>query len=319
MTEIQEETRWETARIKLNDLGTVPATFSSLIRAIRSDIQKSADSLSHISASEVKRLLRSPATLAPFIEALKEYKANDISGFKEPYKAVISAFKPEEICGIVNCIYLCKQVKKRMDPEEWRFVEEILAPAVTIAGHLGSTIQPIGFERAVFTVSANILGMALFHKSLPKQYSSYRRVLKKNNTYFDPEEELKSFGCSGREVCSLLAQSIALSPPLASEYLQGLTPAPDQRPATATQALSIWMKSLYSKGTAPQEAMDAKWYPNKSDVDIIEALTKRVHALSQQSCWLLAEPDSINFLLKDFASMSGSDSEIELSNSEEDL
>jgi hypothetical protein len=303
---MDEDKRWEYARLKVSELGSMPATFSCLIRSLRGEQQKNPPELGHISLSEVKRLLRSPAALVPMLAALLEFRPEAINQGMTPIQAITKGFKLEEISALVSCIYLNRQVKKRIDPGEWKFIIEILGPSVTIAGHLGSTISAIGFEKGIFTVCANVLGFAMFQPSKAKDYANYRRVLKKKNLYFDTATELQMFNCTGREICSLLAQSVAQSSSLASDYLSGLEAQAGERPSTGTQALNIWMKSLVSKGTAPQEAMDSKWYPNKAEVDHIEDFTRRIKAGADTKVyWLFKDGESINSVLKQFGELSG--------------
>lgn len=290
MTLPTEEHRWELARNKMTQLGSVPASFSSLIRKLRADMQASTPVLSSVAKYELDRLLRSPSLLSPLAYAALEFHPEKLVNIKNLSKAIISAFSLEEICSLVGTLYLTRQVKKRCSEEEWKFIAELLVSNTTLAGHLGGLIAPIGFERALSAVSFTVLGMALFQGSNSKDYATYRRMLKKSNKYFNSTDELKYFGCTSREICSLLAQSVSLSGALASEFLSGPEPEADKRPATGIHALNIWLTSLSKNGTAPQVAMDARWYPTKDKVNQIEAIALQMEqSVSPTTSWILKE------------------------------
>lgn len=257
---------------------------------MRSDMQATPGQLSSVSLYELNRLLRGPSLLSPLAHAALEFYPEKLGDVQDLAKAVIETFSIEELCALVGTIYLTRQVKKRCSDEEWLNITEILVPSSTLAGHLGCGVSSIGFEKALYTVAFSILGMALFQSSDSKEYGLYRRNLKKTNRYFSLENELKLFGCTSREIASLLSQTVAQSSNLASEFLVGPEVESGKRPATGIQALNIWIDSLSNKGSAPQEAMDAKWYPANDKVIKTEALAKQVSTGSSPTVsWILKE------------------------------
>lgn len=299
MTQIPEEERWDNARGRLTKLGSVPGSFSSLIRKLRSDMQASPPALSPAALFELNRLLRGPALLSPLAHAALEFHPEKMSGVKNLSKSVIAALSIEELSALISALYLTRQVKKRVAPEEWKFIAEVLAPFSSLAGHLGGVITPIGFERSLLAVVFSVLGMALFQPDAVKEYSVYRRNLKKSGRYYNTADELKLMGCTSREIGSLLAQSVAISNSLATDFLAGVDCEPSKRPTTGLQALNIWIESLMKNGTAPQVAMDAKWYPTKEKVAEIEAFTARVKAgRSPTALWILKEGSDLDAITK---------------------
>ena len=297
MTEPPEEIRWDIARSKMTQLGSVPASFSSLIRKLRADMQSSPPVLSSVAQYELKRLLRGPALLSPMAHAALEFHPDKLGDVKDLSKAVIEAFSLEELSALIGTLYLTRQVKKRCNEEEWKYIIEFLVPNSTLAGHLGAFIPPIGFERSLSAVTFTVLGMALFQSTAAKEYSAYRRYLKKNNTYFSIKEELRCFGCTSKEIASLLSQTVALSSSMASEFLAGVETEPGKRPANGIQALNIWISSLNKNKTAPQVAMDAKWFPTKEKVEQIEAMAKKVElGNSISASWIIKEGSDLESL-----------------------
>lgn len=293
MGEISEEQSWAIARSKVEQLGSVPSSFSALLRRLRLDMQTPGQQLSPIGKYELERLLRGPSILSPLVYAAIEFHPEKISDVKNLSKAVTQAFSLEELCALIGILYLTRQVKKRISEQEWGFICEILVPYTTMAGHLGAYTS-IGFERALSAVAFSVLGMALFQPSSPKEYATYRRVLKKNSCYFDRQEELNCFGSSSREMCSLLSQTITFSSAMASEFLAGPTAEPGKRPTTNIQALNVWISSLVKDQSAPKVAMDAKWYPTQQRVGIIESMAQKVKlGSSPTATWIIKSANDL--------------------------
>lgn len=226
------------AEVALQMLDLIPrpsGLFSTCIRTIKQAELNSPDASAARAASvQAANFLVSvsPTLRATLYFAAETLHPEGLIAIKEiNHKKLLELFSPSEIAALLGVTYLYRQVKNKVDYEEWSRLSPKLLAHMEIGALVGDTVNHIGPGNGILLGAFRFLSLGMFAIKDLKAFKDYRRKLEKKNRLFDLHEEESRFGCTHLQVasalCTVLGYGLTVSLGFgfdeSSEEFQGLS------------------------------------------------------------------------------------------------
>lgn len=292
---------WEYARGYAGVFGTVPSSFTSVIRSLMSEHSAGLAQTAGNNKYFVLRLLKSPSLLAPLYFASEVYNPEVLTqNGPTPADQLIKGFSPFELACILGLVYIVRKVQGLVDPEEFKYVIDPVIPNANVAFAIGRTITAVGVGTALIEATIIPLAVCAFAKHDLKGFKEYRReVMKKLSGKWNPDLEVERWGCNHIQIASVLLQTLgfgitrsnALVAALSSKSelgsLEEVNLSRDFRMAT------LWREAISTTYAAPTVPLPPKYYPTKAAQDNAVSMIKDVLGDEDACRWLFKGKDDL--------------------------
>ncbi len=320
---------WQNAQGYCSLYGTVPSTFSTVLRSLRGDYEKGLPELSSGSSYLALRLLRSPSIYAPIFHAANAILGPNASISDLSSAEVLKLFKPLDLAGIFGLFYFYRKARKLCESEDWSPLNDPILKCADLGILVAKAIPIISCFHAMTSVTLRLLavGTLLLHDK--KGYTEYRRQLRASGFEFNSEFESKRWGCTSAQIGSLLIQSIGLGANLTTAYVIGA----DEIAAEHAQGIEndiycfriarIWVQSLFRNADIPDITHKGTFYPDPQALENLlrEAKTICESGVGKRPKWIESTRESINPSIAPiyFKNLKGSGFDIDGAESEEEI
>ncbi len=285
---------WEYARGYAGVFGTLPSSFTSVIRALMNEHGAGLAQTTGNNKYFVLRLLKSPSLLAPLYFASEVYNPEVLTqSGPTPADQLIKGFSPFELACILGLVYIVRKVQGLVDPEEFKYVIDPVIPKVNVAFAIGRTITAIGVGTALLEATIVPLAVCAFAKHDLKGFKDYRRdVIKNLSGKWNPELEIEKWGCNHIQIASVLLQTLgfgitrsnALVAALSSKSelgsLEEVNLSRDFRMA------NLWREAISATYSAPTVPLPPRYYPTKAAQDNAVSIIRNVLEDEDACKWL---------------------------------
>ncbi len=291
---------WQIARKYASLLGSIPSTFTTTIRTLKTDDDKHGGVIGRGSIYLAERLLRGPSMMAPFYHCTLTFHSDKISNSAYlSTKDLIMLYAPADLATVIGLIYLCRRSRKLSPPDEWQHITGPMHELMEVGGFLGYAIPAIGASNGLAVGSMRHLAMTAFLKHDLKGFKEYRRFLKAKNQYFNPEFEMNRWGCTSIQIGSILLQSLGFGISVANSFTAGITPSmlsTDELDDDAYRfsIATLWIDSLLKDGNEPKIVHRGDYYPLQSALHKLMYQTSEVRDKKSKYMWLEKGKDSIS-------------------------
>lgn len=289
---------WDFARRFAGLFGAVPSSFSSTIRGVLTDWERSK-AISNGNRFLVLRLLKTASVKAPMYYAASTYLPEKVED--RPYIApedFLSIFSPVEVCSLVGLVYLYRRAKRTCAEDEWPFVAGPTQLATDLGGHIGFAIPAIGGSVGALGLGLWQLAYAAFLMHDKKGFVEHRRALKLKKINRSEEMEMERWGCCAYQIATVLAQSLGMGVQFAEVMTRGLSPDTRTNSSLDKEAYrfsiaNIWIESLMTTGKIPNIAHKGEFYPSKGAVSSLEEKTAEIKSSGSPMAWLDRGKDDV--------------------------
>lgn len=285
---------WQNAQGYAGLFGEIPATFSSVVRALKVDIE--SGKLSDGSIYLVQRLLRSKAVLSPFyfgIEEFAKYSNIEVS----PLSTLISKIKPGDLAGLLAVIYLYKRAARLCSDEEWAHITPGMTVEIDLGGRIGYAMPAVGFQTGLLTGSLRWFALGAFLLHDKKGFIEYRRLLKQKNNIFDLDWERARWGCTSSQVAAVFLQSFGFGVDAVNGLAAGLSQNPPElalkdKSIYRSYITSVWIQSLRTTAAPPDISHRGEFYPDAKELSFLTEDAQRLRDKGS-SMWIAKTKDDI--------------------------
>lgn len=287
---------WEHARAYANLLGAMPSSFITTIRQLKADGDKGGP-LSRTTIFQTGRLCASPSLSGTLIAGSKsifpELNVTDSASLVELVPA-------SALAAMIGIAFYYKKAKKLALPEEWAHYTRTVHNRNLLGSSIGKYIEPIGVTRGLLMGTMDTIAVTCFHLHDKKGFTDYRRSLKNKNKAEDLSFELDRWGCNRYHVAAILIQSVGFGVDFSNAFATGLTSSDENEEKYLTgdslrlRFGKIWLESLEKTGKQPDRAIRVDFFPEKSGIDALESLAKKINATPLTTSWLDAVKEEID-------------------------
>lgn len=198
---------WKAASELVKPFGPVAGNFAEAIRLLVAAHCSEDSKASLAGQNHVIRLIKNETIKATYYFFSKQFKPDLLSG-KRPVKEkdFLEAFAPIDHAAILTFCYLFKTLGKKIEGDEWDYVQTPLYEALAIGGRVGQSIKDIGLGLGLLTRGVRYLAFATFMRENRKGFKEYRRHLKTQDIPFDNAFEENLWQCSSTQIAGLLLE-----------------------------------------------------------------------------------------------------------------
>jgi hypothetical protein len=221
---------WGPAAELLKPFGTVAANFSEAIRLLVST-HINGTQFSHGSRNHLIRLLKNDTLKATYYFFSRQFNPGLLTSKKHLTPGdFVDAYKPLDHAAVLTLCYLFKNLSKKIEKEEWDYVQTPLYEALAIGGKIGLTVKEVGLGIGLMTRGLRYLAFAPLMRENRKAFKEYRLHLKTNDKVFDLAFEQRVWQCSTVQITGLMLEqmgfprSVALQFVAAAERSESSTP-----------------------------------------------------------------------------------------------
>ncbi len=282
---------WDFARRFASLFGGVPSSFSSTIRGVLTDWERTK-TISHGNRFQMLRLLNTGSVKAPLFYAAQTFIEDKIQDrdfiASEDF---LSLFEPIDLCALIGMIYLYRRAKRIVVEDEWPFVGNPTSLSTELAGHIGFAIPAIGCSVGILGIGLWNLSYAAFASHDKKGFIEHRRALKIKKITRNEEMEMERWGCCAYQIATVLAQALGLGIQFSEAMTKGLSPDTRtsktlEKEAYRFSIVQLWAEALETTGKIPNIAHKAEFYPSKGAVTLLEEKVASLTSAGSPYGWL---------------------------------
>ena len=216
----QDDLGWGAASELLLPFGTVASNFSESIRTLMAAHQRGEAKVSGIAAHHVERFLRTDSMKITYYHFSKQFKPELFDGKRHIQAAdFLDTYSPLEHAAIIAFCYLFKTLSRKIEKDEWDFVQTPLYEALCTGGGAGLCIPQIGLGLGLIGRGLRYLAYAPFLHENRKEFKQYRRHLKSTDQPFDAAFEQEVWQCTSIQIAGLLLERMGFSQAIALQYM----------------------------------------------------------------------------------------------------
>ena len=292
---------WEYARGYAGVFGTVPSSFTSVIRSLIGEHTAGLTQTTGNNKYFVLRLLKSPSLLAPLYFASEIYNPSVlVEGGVTPPDQLIKGFTPFELACMLGLVYIVRKAQGLVDADELKNIIDPMIPDANVAFAMGRTITAVGVGTALFEATIIPLAVCAFAKHDLKGFKEYRReVTKVHKGRWNADLELARWGCNHIQIASVLIQTLGFGITRSNAFVNALSSKTELGTleevnlARDFKMAAIWREAISTTFKAPVVPLPPKYYPTKAAQDSAVAIIKEVLGDAEASRWLLKGKDDL--------------------------
>ena len=208
-TDFEEEARlgWKAATELMKPFGSVAANFGEATRILVAAHTSGTETLSFPAANHILRLIKNDtikATYYYFTKQFRPYLFEEKDYISE--KDLLNAYTPIDHAAIITFCYLFKTLSRKIEREEWDYVQVPLYEALAIGGFIGESVKEIGLGVGLLARGMRYLSFATLMRENRKAFKEYRQHLRQHDMAFDQEFEQKTWQTTSTQIAGLLLE-----------------------------------------------------------------------------------------------------------------
>jgi hypothetical protein len=290
---------WEYARAFAYALGTLPSSFTSVIRLLLTDHDKNPSALSDFGRFFAGRLLRSASLQAPYYGAIKYFKPTLLEDPSEPFEVrdFLDAFSGYEHASLLAAIFIHRHSKKLCETDLIRCVTPLLQQSLNLGWLVGNALPSVGPGPGLLIGGFRVFGFLPFLKHDPHNFSTYLSYLSENKLSIDVDYEYRQWQCNSLQVALMMCQQLGFGIKRVIPLMKAITTTSplinNDEFERAFRALDVWMVSISKMRSAPSIPMPPKYYPTKSNLDVLLMRGARLNE-SPHAAWLTNRKEDLS-------------------------
>ena len=246
-TSLDEQAKlgWKVASDLFKPFGSTAANFAEAIRLLTAAHESGTTTLSLGAQHHIIRLLKNNTMKATYFFFAKQFRPSvveDTSLITD--RDLLKAFTPFEHAAIISLCYLFKTLSRKIDKEEWEYVQTPLYEALAIGASVGQQINDVGLGMGLLSRGIRYLALAPLLRENRRAFKEYRQHLKAEDLAFDTTMEEKLWQCSSIQIAAILLEHIGFHRNFCLQYI-----------ATATQDTSVTPDETYGMPMRIAEAL----------------------------------------------------------------
>ncbi len=257
--EEQAKLGWRAASELLHPFGPVAANFSEAIRLLIYHYEKGLEIIPPPGQNHVIRLMRNNTVKATYYFMTKQYRP-DVLAAQSPLTVehLFAAYSAIDHAAIIAYCYLFRNLSKKIEKDEWDYVQTPLYEALAVGACAGINVPEIGFGFGLLGRGLRYLAFAAFLRENRRAFKEYRQHLKAKDLPFDIEFEERVWQCNNVQVSAIILERMGFNRSIAEQYLaaaerHGHT-QPDKLYGVRFRLAEAVIDSYMEKGEVPQAA-----------------------------------------------------------------
>jgi hypothetical protein len=291
MEELSAES-WEYARGYAGIMGTIPASFTTIIRGLMTDHESGMTKIEGANRYQVIRLIKSPSLFSTLYFACKALTPQVIrrNGYTSETE-IVDSLSPFELAYLIGFSLLFRRAQGLCDDQEFSYIDDDITRNMNVGFLMGRAIPAIGAGCAMIEGTAPILALCTFLRHDAKGFKEYRRAVLKPGSSWDTSAELKRWGCHSLQVASVIVQTLGFG----ISHAQALTTSREPTSLTEESRITkdyrmagLWRESIIKTLAPPTVKVDGRYYPSTEALN--SALNKHKELIhdKQLAGWLKA-------------------------------
>jgi hypothetical protein len=232
-TSLDEQAKlgWKVASDLFKPFGSTAANFAEAIRVLTTGFENSANPMSTGAQNHIIRLLKNTTMKATYFYFAKQFRPSAIEN-KEfiSEKDLFNAFTPFEHAAIISLCYLFKTLSRKIDKEEWEYVQTPLYEALAIGASVGQHVSQVGVGIGLLSHGIRYLALAPLLRENRRAFKEYRQHLKAKDLAFDTTMEEKLWQCSSIQIAAILLEHMGFQRSFSLQYIAAATRDPSVKP-----------------------------------------------------------------------------------------
>jgi hypothetical protein len=198
---------WKAASELLKPFGPVAANFAEATRILVASYASGTTQVPYATKNHITRLIRNDTVKATYYFFSKQFKP-ELFTKNSPVMEThfFDAYTAIDHAAILTFCYLYKTLSKKIEKDEWAYVQVPIHEALAIGGRVGQTVQDVGLGIGLLTRGMRYLSFAAFMRENRKGFKEYRQHLKATDIAFDPDFEQRMWQCSSTQIAGLLLE-----------------------------------------------------------------------------------------------------------------
>lgn len=222
---------WRTASELLKPFGTPAANFAEAIRVLTASHETNTP-LSPGGRNHIIRLLKNDTIKATYYFFSKQFRPELLTAKRRiSPNEFLDGYTPIDHAAILSLCYLFKNLCKKIDKEEWDYVQTPLYEALAIGGQIGKSIKQVGLGLGLLARGLRYLAFAPLMRENRKAFKEYRQHLKSRDLPFDSDFEQQLWQCTTVQITGLMLEQMGYPRAVALQFIsaieRGKSPAPD--------------------------------------------------------------------------------------------
>jgi len=260
--EDQAKLGWKAASELLAPFGPVAANFSEAIRLLIHHYEQGVALIPPPGQNHILRLMKNNTIKATYYFMTKQYRP-EILKDKSPLtiEHLFEAYSAIDHAAIISYCYLFRTLSKKIEKDEWEYVQSPLYDALAVGACAGLEVPEIGFGFGLLGRGLRYLAFAAFLHENRRGFKEYRQHLKAKDLPFDTEFEEKMWGCNNAQVSALILEKMGFNRAIAIQYLAAAERqekfTPDALYGVRFRLAEAVIDSYIEKGEIPQ--VTPKW------------------------------------------------------------
>jgi hypothetical protein len=222
---------WHAASELLKPFGTPAANFAEAMRVLNASHESSAP-LSPGGRNHIVRLLKNDTIKATYYFFSKQFRPELLTAKRQiSPQDFLDGYTPIDHASVLTLCYLFKNLCKKIDKEEWEYVQTPLYEALAIGGQIGKSISQVGIGLGLLTRGLRYLAFAPLMRENRKAFKDYRQHLKSRDLPFDSNFEQQVWQCTTVQITGLMLEQMGYPRAAALQFVSAVerskVPAPD--------------------------------------------------------------------------------------------
>ncbi len=230
--EEQAKLGWRAASELLKPFGPVAANFTEAIRTLVGGFERGS-TLFNGTQNHIIRLLKNNTVKATYFFFSKQFRPEILEGKKHiSEKDIFLVYTPIDHAAIISLCYLFKTLSRKIDKEEWEYVQTPLYEALSIGACVGLTIPDVGLGIGLLSSGIRYLALAPLLRENRRAFKEYRQHLKAKDLAFDNQFEERLWQCTSTQVAAIMLERMGFPRAAGLQYVASSERDESVRPDT---------------------------------------------------------------------------------------
>lgn len=218
--EEQAKLGWKAASELLVPFGPVAGNFTEAIRLLVHHYEQGVQIIPPPGQNHILRLMKNNTIKATYYFMTKQYRPDVLQG-KNPLtiEHLFESYSAIDHAAIIAYCYLFRNLSKKIEKDEWDYVQTPLYEALAVGACAGINVPEIGFGFGLLGRGLRYLAFAAFLRENRRAFKEYRQHLKQKDLPFDIAYEEKLWQCNNVQVSAIILERMGFNRHIAIQYL----------------------------------------------------------------------------------------------------
>lgn len=218
--EDQAKLGWKAATELLQPFGPVAANFSEAIRLLVHHYENGVRIIPPPGQNHILRLMKNNTVKATYYFMTKQYQPHVLQE-QAPLtiEHLFEAYSAIDHAAIITYCYLFRTLSRRIEKDEWDYVQTPLYEALAVGACAGLAVPEIGFGFGLLGRGLRYLAFAAFLRENRRAFKEYRQHLKSSDLPFDLDFEDRMWQCNNVQLSAIILERMGFNRKIAIQYL----------------------------------------------------------------------------------------------------